>query len=121
MAQQTLNNGEQGSSIRGKINDNFTELYARIDNIEESGLVFSDIENRNSGDPSSGTPSSITNREITHVFTGYSEEPIIFIIPKCDWNLYLKSVSLDAGTLTVKVGFGPSGTDNSIGYTLLLI
>lgn len=29
MAQQTLNNGESGATIRGKINDNFTELYGR--------------------------------------------------------------------------------------------
>lgn len=29
MAQQTLNNGESGLIIRGKINDNFTELYSR--------------------------------------------------------------------------------------------
>lgn len=28
MAQQTINNGEAGGVVRGKINDNFTELYA---------------------------------------------------------------------------------------------
>lgn len=28
MAQQILNNGETGGIIRGKINDNFTELYS---------------------------------------------------------------------------------------------
>lgn len=31
MAQQTLNNAESGSVIRGKINDNFTECYAKQD------------------------------------------------------------------------------------------
>lgn len=30
MAQETLNNGESGLSIRGKINDNFTELYGLV-------------------------------------------------------------------------------------------
>lgn len=30
MAQQTLNNNESGSSFRGKLNANFTELYAEI-------------------------------------------------------------------------------------------
>ncbi len=31
MAKQTLNNAESGSVIRGKINDNFTECYAKQD------------------------------------------------------------------------------------------
>lgn len=30
MAQQTLNNGETGGSIRSKINSNFTELYDTV-------------------------------------------------------------------------------------------
>ena len=30
MAQQTLNNGESGSSFRGKLNSNFTELYPAL-------------------------------------------------------------------------------------------
>jgi hypothetical protein len=29
MAQQTINNGEGGGAVRGKLNDNFSELYAR--------------------------------------------------------------------------------------------
>ena len=29
MAKQTINNGEDGDVVRGKINSNFTELYAR--------------------------------------------------------------------------------------------
>lgn len=31
MAQQTINNGETGLVVRGKINSNFTELYAAHD------------------------------------------------------------------------------------------
>lgn len=31
MAQQVINNGEAGSVVRGKLNDNFTELYSGID------------------------------------------------------------------------------------------
>lgn len=30
MAQQTIDNGETGLVVRGKINDNFTELYAGV-------------------------------------------------------------------------------------------
>jgi hypothetical protein len=40
MAQQTLNNGETGLVIRGKINDNFTELYGtdfKVEWFEEIG------------------------------------------------------------------------------------
>ena len=42
MAQQTLNNGESGSSFRGKLNTNFTEVY--------KGLV-----------PTSGTSNFVVN------------------------------------------------------------
>ena len=38
MAQQTLNNAEGGDIIRGKINDNFTELYADL-SIEDQKLI----------------------------------------------------------------------------------
>ena len=37
MAQETLNNGEGGDIIRGKINDNFTELYSY--HVENNELI----------------------------------------------------------------------------------
>lgn len=40
MAKQTLNNGESGSVIRGKINDNFTELYAKTAVAERIGATI---------------------------------------------------------------------------------
>lgn len=39
MAKQTLNDGETGLVIRGKINDNFTELYARSTGIVAKAKV----------------------------------------------------------------------------------
>jgi len=38
MAQETLNDGEGGDIIRGKINDNFTELYADL-SVEDQELI----------------------------------------------------------------------------------
>lgn len=39
MAKQTVNNGESGLIVRGKINDNFTELYNRSIYVEDYGAV----------------------------------------------------------------------------------
>lgn len=39
MAKQTINNGESGLIVRGKINDNFTDLYNRIVYVEDFGAV----------------------------------------------------------------------------------
>lgn len=43
MAKQTLNNGENGLVIRGKINDNFTEVYTdKEDKVSGKGLSTED-------------------------------------------------------------------------------
>jgi len=39
MTQQVLNDGEVGGSFRGKLNDNFSELYGSLDNIPHPGFV----------------------------------------------------------------------------------
>lgn len=39
MAKQTINNGESGLIVRGKINDNFTDLYDRSVFVEDFGAV----------------------------------------------------------------------------------
>jgi hypothetical protein len=43
MAQTILNNGESGAVIRGKINDNLTELYTNSLQLETS-IIFPDFE-----------------------------------------------------------------------------
>ncbi len=45
MAKQTLNNSESGLIIRGKINDNFTELYTRFVTPEDYGAVGDGVTN----------------------------------------------------------------------------
>jgi hypothetical protein len=39
MTQQILNDGEDGGIFRGKLNDNFGELYGSLDNIPHPGFV----------------------------------------------------------------------------------
>jgi hypothetical protein len=39
MTQQILNDGEDGGIFRGKLNDNFSELYGSLDNIPHPGFV----------------------------------------------------------------------------------
>jgi hypothetical protein len=42
MAQRTINNGEGGGAVRGKLNDNFTELYSLIANTGPSSVFALD-------------------------------------------------------------------------------
>lgn len=45
MAQQTVNNGESGLTVRGKINDNFTELYTGRELLTNKATDFSTLNN----------------------------------------------------------------------------
>ena len=105
MAKTTLNE-ELADTFRTKLNNMFTELYTY-------GFMKATIA-RSAGTPSTGDPASFDT--VTHTITGYTAAPKVILIPKCDWHVYISSVSNT--TIVVGVGIG-SGT--TLDYDLIVV
>lgn len=108
MAQVTITDGMSALNVRTNINSMFTELYTL-------GTIAEKLS-RSGGSPSSGDPASLDT--VTHSFAGsYSKAPIVVPINKCDWHIYISSVS----TSQVVVGVGAYGSGTTLDYDLLVI
>lgn len=75
------------------------------------------------GDVSEASPGVIeTDTKVLHEFDReYSAEPLIFLTPRCDLNLYISQVTLAAGALSVAVGLGTAGAATTLAYDLIVI
>ena len=51
----------------------------------------------------------------------YKEIPAVIIQRRCDWDLYIKSVAIDAGAVTVTVGIGSNGSADELSYDLFVM
>lgn len=66
MAQQTINNGESGLITRGKINDNFTELYSLLSSVTEKKNYYNgEIRVNRMINTSTGATTSNTGYDVT--------------------------------------------------------
>jgi len=65
--------------------------------------------------PGETDPAEITT--ITHSLTEtYAAAPSVVLVPKCDWDMYISSVS----TTQVVVAIGGSGTSDTVDYEVLV-
>lgn len=92
--------------------------------VESRGAYYREAHGiiaRSAGTPSTGDPRDIS--EITHTITGLGAEPEVIISQKCDWHMYIKSKSYNSGTgvMTVVVGVGSSGRDETVDYDLVVM
>lgn len=107
MAKVEITDGMSALNVRTNINNMFTELFKG---------VISEVLARSGGSPSSGDPAGLDT--VTHSFVGsYSSAPYVIIINKCDWHIYISSVS----TSQVVVGVGAYGSGTTLDYDLLVI
>jgi len=107
MAKTTLNDGVSALNFRTYLNNMFTELYTY-------GFMKATIA-RSAGTPSTGDPASFDT--VTHTITGYTNAPKVILIPKCDWHVYISSVS----NTTIVVGVGSFGSGITLDYDLVVI
>lgn len=103
----TLNNGLAAVTYRENLISYFTELYAYG--------VFTEKIARSTGTPSTGDPAGLST--ISHTITGYTAAPVVIPIPKCDWHIYVSSVS----SSEIVIGVGSYGSGTTLDYDLLLI
>jgi len=67
------------------------------------------------------TPPEITDDYATHnIPETYSSIPIILLTPKCDQLIWIEDVTLYGDQLTVKVGFGKSGSATDLKYDIVI-
>jgi hypothetical protein len=112
MAQTTINNGDSGSTVRTALNNMFTELYTGEGRGFQEKLAYSG----GTVSPGGETDPAVINT-ITHTFSGsYSSAPHVIIIPKCDWWIYISSVS----TTQVVIASGSFGGASVLDYDLLV-
>jgi hypothetical protein len=70
MAQQTINNGETGLVVRGKINDNFTEVYTLKQEILNTAVALVDAASMALTAIKHTLASSSATRTFTITYTG---------------------------------------------------
>jgi hypothetical protein len=75
------------------------------------------------GDISGHTPVVLsTDKNAIHDLTGtYDTEPLVILIPQCDFLLYLNQVTVNHGTVRVTVGIGTKGSATTAKYKLLVL
>ena len=67
-----------------------------------------EVQERSDGTPATWDP--LTLSEVVHTLTRtYDTAPEVQVVAKCDWLLYVKSVTLATGVVTVTVGVGSTG------------
>lgn len=79
-------------------------------------------QNDGIGDVSLSSPAVIeTDNYITHTFIKeYTEEPIIMFTNKCNCFIYIYSVSLNYGSLTITLAVGANNNASSFSYDLVV-
>lgn len=97
MAKAVLNNGETGSVIRGKINDNFTELYDGKQPIDADLTSWAGVTRASGYDTFAATPTSANLRALLSDETGTGA-----------------AVFAASPTITGTVTFGATGGDFSL-------
>jgi len=107
MAKTTLSDGVSALNFRTYLNNMFTELYTY-------GFMKATIA-RSAGTPSTGDPASFD--EVVHTITGYTLAPKVILIPKCDWHVYISSVT----NTTITVGVGSFGSGTTLDYDLIVV
>ena len=103
-----------GLAVRTALNENFEDLYEGYGGGCVQKLAFSG--GTTAPTPSATDPSLITT--ITHAFgVTYGTTPYVVPIPKCDWSIYVVSVS----TTGCVIGCGSTGSATTLNYDLLVI
>jgi len=81
--------------------------------------AYQELQTRSDGTPSDGDPS---DDEISHTLTrNYTDTPQVFLQRESDWDIYVKSITNNAGTVTVVIGIGASGSATTIDYSLYVL
>jgi hypothetical protein len=80
-------------------------------------------ETSGKGDISGHTPATLgTDKNAIHDLTGsYDVEPLVILIPQCDYLLYVNQVTVNHGAVRVLVGIGTKGSATAAKYKLLVI
>ena len=95
--------------------------------VQESTLtpaISNGAQARSLGVPATGDPKDLFNAgtDIVHTFefTSRTTLPVVVVIPKSDWPVFVKSVALSdrIATVTVGIGAGGSATEDDFDYDL---
>jgi len=100
----------------------FDELYyngASWQRLPGAGSSYQEWQTHADAIPSAPKPE---DEEAVHTLERtYVEIPAVTVQRRCDWDLYIKTVTIDAGVVTVTVGIGSSGSADNIYYDLFVM